>query len=129
MRPLSTFSTVPTHPNGSDDVQPRQLACSNRKRNHSLNKLGNDQRIGKHSAEQPGVPAIDPVDVEPQLPADRFFDPALVQGVGGVSTQLYDSKTWDSLLAESETFAGADFLGPFAELERDPVTWKRTRSS
>jgi hypothetical protein len=34
----------------------------------------------------------DLVHEEPQLPADRFFDPALVQGVGGVATQLYDSR-------------------------------------
>ena len=58
----------------------------------------------------------DLVHEEPSLPSDRFFDPGLVQGVGSVSTQLYETKTWDSLLADSEAFGGADFLAPFADL-------------
>lgn len=58
----------------------------------------------------------DVVHEEPLSPSDRFFDPGLVRGVGSVSTQLCETKTWDSLVADSEAFGGADFLAPFTDL-------------
>jgi hypothetical protein len=58
----------------------------------------------------------DQVHEEPQLPADRFFAPGLVRGVGRLSSQIFEAKTWDALRADSQAFAGADFLEAFPDL-------------
>lgn len=34
----------------------------------------------------------------------------------GVATQLYEEKTWASLVEDAGTLAGADFLVPFSDL-------------
>lgn len=53
---------------------------------------------------------------ESQLPADRFFDPRLVRGVGRLSSQIFEAKTWVALRADSQAFAGDDFLEAFPDL-------------
>lgn len=58
----------------------------------------------------------DLVHEEPALPADRFFDPILVQEAGGVATQLFEQKTWASLVEDADALGSAAFLEPFANL-------------
>lgn len=53
---------------------------------------------------------------EPDLPPESFFDAERVLDAGGLTTTLYEGKTWNELRAEAEDTAGSAFLSPFETL-------------